>query len=47
VFQVPARFRKREGARGRFFPVKEVLDLDALREGLMRRLEEGWALRDG
>ncbi|MBI4819167.1 MAG: UTP--glucose-1-phosphate uridylyltransferase [Deltaproteobacteria bacterium] len=37
VLRVP-----REGARGRFFPVKERVDLDALRGALKERLEAGW-----
>lgn len=41
VLRVP-----REGARGRFFPVKERVDLDTLRDALKARLEGGWARRD-
>jgi UTP--glucose-1-phosphate uridylyltransferase len=37
----------REGERGRFFPVKEVLDLETMRGALKARLEAGWRLRDG
>jgi UTP--glucose-1-phosphate uridylyltransferase len=32
----------RDGDRGRFFPIKEREDLDALRGDLKRRLEAGW-----
>lgn len=41
-FRVP-----REGATGRFFPVKEPQDLEALRSTIARRLEDGWKRRDG
>lgn len=37
----------REGPSGRFFPVKEPIDLDASREVLRQRLAQGWALREG
>jgi UTP--glucose-1-phosphate uridylyltransferase len=37
----------REGATGRFFPVKEPIDLETLRPVLKDRLEQGWKLRDG
>jgi len=33
----------REGPHGRFFPVKERVDLDALRDVIADRLETGWA----
>src|SRR5207247_1139881 len=36
----------REGPTGRFFPVKEPIDLETLRPVLKQRLEEGWKLRD-
>jgi UTP--glucose-1-phosphate uridylyltransferase len=36
----------REGARGRFFPVKEPQDLESLRGKLKERLHEGWRIRD-
>lgn len=35
----------REGPRGRFFPVKEPPDLEALRETIRTRLEQGWETR--
>lgn len=41
VLRVP-----RDGPRGRFFPVKEKADLDAMRDVLRDRLETGWHLRD-
>ncbi|MCK6547211.1 UTP--glucose-1-phosphate uridylyltransferase [Myxococcota bacterium] len=41
LFRVP-----REGATGRFFPVKEPQDLEALRDTIKARMLEGWALRD-
>lgn len=37
----------REGPSGRFFPVKEPVDLEAHRDELRQRLDEGWRLRDG
>jgi UTP--glucose-1-phosphate uridylyltransferase len=37
----------REGGLGRFFPVKEPIDLETLRPVLKARLEEGWRIRDG
>ena len=37
----------REGPHGRFFPVKEPVDLEVSREKLRARLESGWTLRDG
>jgi len=37
----------RDGITGRFFPVKEPADLEALRQSIRVRLEEGWALREG
>lgn len=36
----------REGPHGRFFPVKEPVDLEANRDKLKARLEAGWRLRD-
>ncbi len=36
----------REGAQGRFFPVKEPVDLDTSRAKLKERLHAGWTLRD-
>ena len=33
----------RDGASGRFFPIKQPDDLDALRDGIKARLEHGWA----
>lgn len=36
----------REGEYGRFFPVKEPLDLETGRDKLKARLEAGWKLRD-
>jgi UTP--glucose-1-phosphate uridylyltransferase len=36
----------RDGVRGRFFPIKEPIDLEANREILAERLREGWRLRD-
>jgi UTP--glucose-1-phosphate uridylyltransferase len=36
----------REGPTGRFFPVKEPADLDAMRALIKERLEEGWRLRE-
>lgn len=41
VLRVP-----RDGVHGRFFPVKEPADLEAMRETLRDRLEQGWRLRD-
>jgi UTP--glucose-1-phosphate uridylyltransferase len=41
VLRVP-----RDGPRGRFFPVKEKADLEAMREVLRERLEQGWKARD-
>lgn len=41
LFRVP-----REGPTGRFFPVKEPPDLEAMREKVKARLFEGWKLRD-
>ena len=40
VLRVP-----REGARGRFFPVKEPIDLEENRAKLKQRIEEGWRER--
>ena len=37
----------REGPFGRFFPVKEPPDLEALRGAIRDRLEQGWKRRDG
>lgn len=37
----------REGPRGRFFPVKERVDLEVMRGRLAERLEAGWSRRDG
>lgn len=37
----------REGPHGRFFPVKEPVDLEASRQKLKDRLHAGWAHRDG
>lgn len=36
----------REGPRGRFYPVKEPVDLEASREKLRERLLSGWGERD-
>jgi UTP--glucose-1-phosphate uridylyltransferase len=41
VLRVP-----REGPRGRFFPIKEPIDLDENRAKLKERMLEGWRLRD-
>ena len=37
----------REGPHGRFFPIKEPVDLETNRQKLEDRLEAGWKLRDG
>ena len=37
----------RDGDDGRFFPVKEPVDLETLRDTLRARLAAGWAARDG
>lgn len=37
----------REGPSGRFFPVKEPVDLETQRGNLKERLFSGWRLRDG
>jgi hypothetical protein len=42
VLEVP----RDDGAVGRFFPIKEPIDLDAGREVLAERLERGWSARD-
>jgi UTP--glucose-1-phosphate uridylyltransferase len=42
VLQVP----RDEGVHGRFFPIKEPVDLDANRQSLADRLSKGWAARD-
>lgn len=36
----------REGTHGRFFPVKEPIDLEESRDRLKQRLLEGWKVRD-
>lgn len=42
VLRVP-----RDGPHGRFFPVKEPVDLETMRAELRERLDGGWRLRDG
>jgi hypothetical protein len=37
----------RDGPRGRFFPIKNPVDLERTRDLLRSRLQTGWALRDG
>lgn len=46
LFDVQFMRVPREGAFGRFFPVKEPVDLDAMRDLLRERLRAGWDRRD-
>lgn len=46
VFKVNLLRVPREGVNGRFYPVKEPVDLDANREKLKERLLAGWSQRD-
>lgn len=46
VFELGLLRVPREGPRGRFYPVKEPVDLEASREKLRERLLAGWGHRD-
>lgn len=46
IFELGLLRVPREGPRGRFYPVKEPVDLDANRDKLQERLLAGWGVRD-